>query len=124
MGIQSVSQPGSGTPPLSGAATPQAQAAPVVVSSEPVAPAVTTQQPPDLAEQSANLEQALKQLQDMVQSKASNLQFSVDDTTGKTVVRVVDSSNGSTIRQIPSEEALAIAQDIERMKGLLLRDSA
>ena len=124
MGIQSVSQPGSGAS-LTGTAAPQAQAAPVVVSSEPVAQAVTTQpQAPDLAEQSANLEQALKQLQDMVQSKANNLQFSVDDTTGKTVVRVIDSSNGSTIRQIPSEEALAIAQDIERMKGLLLRDSA
>lgn len=124
MGIQSVSQPGS-APALSGTAAPQAQAAPVVVSSEPVAQAVTPQQQaPDMAEQSANLEKALKQLQDMVQTKANNLQFSVDDTTGKTVVRVIDSSNGSTIRQIPSEEALAIAQDIERMKGLLLRDSA
>ena len=119
MGIQSVSQAGSSVQ-LPAAPTGNS---PAVVAADQVAQAVA-QQSKSAAEQSASLEQAMKQLEATVQAKANNLQFSVDDTTGKTVVRVIDSSSGSTIRQIPSEEALAIAQDIERMKGLLLRDSA
>ncbi len=123
MGIPSI-KPGSDA--LTGAATAPASN-PVTVAAAQVAQAVavTQQQSRDSsAEQAASLEQALKQIEVAVQAKANNLQFSVDDSTGKTVVRVIDSSSGSTIRQIPSEEALAIAQDIERMRGLLLRDSA
>jgi flagellar protein FlaG len=115
MGIQSI-KPGSDV--LTGAV---AQGNSPVVSAAPVAQAATQQ---SAADQSANLEHALKQIEVAVQAKANNLQYSVDDSSGKTVVRVIDSSSGNTIRQIPSEEALAIANDIERMQGLLLRDSA
>ncbi|MBL8491536.1 MAG: flagellar protein FlaG, partial [Rhodocyclaceae bacterium] len=42
----------------------------------------------------------------------------------KTVVKVVDGQTGKMIRQIPSEELLAIAESIDRMQGLLLRQKA
>jgi flagellar protein FlaG len=70
---------------------------------ERAAPAPPTQ--PDLSQVIANLTRALQQTQ-------SNLSFSVDEHTGKTIVRVVRSSTGELVRQIPSEEALAIAASL------------
>ena len=54
-----------------------------------------------------------------LQTVAPNLRFSVDEDTGKTVVRVVDTDTGETIRQVPSEEVLAISRSIDRLQGLL-----
>lgn len=120
MGIQSVSQLASSIS-LPSANTQGSSAAPAAAL-----PAQAQAQPAQTSptEQSASLKQALKEIETAVQAKANNLQFSVDDSTGKTIVRVIDSSTGDTIRQFPSEEALAIARDIERMQGLLVKDSA
>jgi len=56
-----------------------------------------------------DLSQVLENLKKVLQATQSNLSFSVDESTGKTIVRVVRSSTGELVRQIPSEEALAIA---------------
>jgi flagellar protein FlaG len=55
---------------------------------------------------------------------AQNLRFSVDDATGKMVVRVVDTATGDVIRQVPSEELLAISRSIDRLQGLLFHQKA
>lgn len=39
-----------------------------------------------------------------------NLTFSIDESTGKTVARVVHPDTGEVLRQIPSDEILAIAE--------------
>lgn len=72
------------------------------------------------------LEETLQRVRESLKSMASNnLEFSIDDTTGKTVVRVVDSSTKELIRQIPTEEMLAIAQALDgEIKGLLVRNQA
>ena len=70
---------------------------------EPVKPAAP--ELPDLREQLESINQLLRE-------RRSNLSFSVDEGTGKTVVRVVRQSTGEIIRQIPSEEALAIAASL------------
>lgn len=52
-------------------------------------------------------------------------EFSVDSDTKKTVVRVVDTSTGELVRQIPSREVLAIARSIDQFQhGLLLNQKA
>jgi flagellar protein FlaG len=55
------------------------------------------------------------------ESASSNLQFSIDDDTGQTIVRVTDRQTGELIRQIPSEELVALAKSLDRMQGMLLR---
>ena len=54
----------------------------------------------------------------------SNLQFTVDDNTGINVVKVVDTETKQTIRQIPSEEMITIAQRLDELKGLLVKNTA
>lgn len=72
------------------------------------------------------VEEAVKRVKESLKPISSNnLEFSIDDTTGQTVVRVVDSSTQELIRQIPSEEMLAIAKALDgEIKGLLVRNKA
>ncbi len=65
------------------------------------------------------LEDSVSQLKDLVQTVQRDLQFSIDDFSGKTVITVLDSKTEEIIRQIPSEEVLALAKNIESMKGVL-----
>lgn len=72
----------------------------------------------------AELNEALERVREALAPVARNLQFSVDDDTGKTVVRIIDSSTDEVIKQFPSEEMLAIARSIDKLQGLLLRQEA
>ncbi len=71
------------------------------------------------------VQQATQMISKAIQTFSSNLEFSVDEVAvGKTVVKVVDRETGDMIRQIPSEEALAIARALDRLQGLLIRQKA
>ena len=71
------------------------------------------------------VQQAAQMISKAIQTFSRNLEFSVDDAAvGKTVVKVVDRETGDMIRQIPSEEALAIAKALDRLQGLLIRHKA
>ena len=60
-------------------------------------------------------------LRQYVQNLQRTLQFSVDEESGQTVVRVVDSETKEVIRQIPAEELLRIAHRLQ-VAGLLLTE--
>jgi flagellar protein FlaG len=71
------------------------------------------------------LEESLQRVRESLKSVTSNnLEFSIDDSTGKTIIKVVDSSTKELIRQIPSEEMLAMAQAIGEIKGMLVSSKA
>ncbi|MBA3034111.1 MAG: flagellar protein FlaG [Gammaproteobacteria bacterium] len=120
MAITSVGNFGSSTPqpaaPQGGA--PAQQAARPEVQLQAPQP---SQPPPERAK----IEQVVKELKQLVDPVVANgLDFSIDDSTGKSIVRITDNETGELIRQIPSEEMLAIAQSLDRMQGLLLRQEA
>ncbi len=54
----------------------------------------------------------------------NSLQFSIDDESGTTVVKVIDRETEEVIKQIPSEEMLALAKAIGQLKGLLVKQQA
>jgi flagellar protein FlaG len=69
--------------------------------------------------ESEQVHRAAETINRQLQTVAPNLRFSVDEDTGKTVVRVVDTGTGEIIRQVPSEEVLAISRSLDRLQGLL-----
>ncbi len=75
-------------------------------------------------ERVAELGKAVEQMNQFVQSTASDIVFTVDKDSGTLVVKVVDRASKELIRQIPSEEALHIAKVLDKFQGLLLRDKA
>jgi flagellar protein FlaG len=70
------------------------------------------------------VQEAARQLETHMMGTNSALEFRVDTKTGDTVVTVRDKSSGDVIRQIPSEEALWLAQNLDKLSGALLSTSA
>ena len=70
------------------------------------------------------VEAAVQQIQDFTQSMAKELHFSVDQESDRVVVKVIDSSTDEVIRQMPSEEVLAIAKALDHFQGLFLKQEA
>ena len=55
---------------------------------------------------------------------SSDLQFSVEGENKDVVVRVVDSQTKELIRQIPSEQMVAISKAMDNLSGLLVQQKA
>jgi flagellar protein FlaG len=72
----------------------------------------------------AQLERTVEGLNESVQSHHRSLRFSVDEDSGRTVIRVVDPTTDEVIRQIPPEEVLDLARHLEDSAGALLRAEA
>ncbi len=70
------------------------------------------------------LENAVKELSEGAQNTQRSLEFSIDESSGRTVIKVVDKITQEVIRQIPEEEVLALAARLEKGTGRLVRDQA
>jgi len=62
------------------------------------------------------LETAIEDVESFIQMQNRNLAFSIDEDTDRAVVTVRDSDSGDVIRQIPSEEVLALAERIQNLQ--------
>ena len=74
----------------------------------------------DVQEGQENVTEAVTRLNDYVQSVQRDLQFQLDDTSGKTIVTVIDTQTSEVVRQIPDEVALKLAQDLQQDEPLSL----
>ena len=104
---------------VAAAIPPPQPSKPVVSPAKPIVPAEK-----ESATSAKEVETAARQVEKFVQSISSDLQFTVDDTSGSFVVKVVDRATKEVIRQIPSEEMLAIAKALDRLQGLLVKQQA
>lgn len=65
------------------------------------------------------LQSSVSRLNELASTVQRDLQFSIDDDSGETVITVLDSKTAEIIRQIPSKEVLALSENIESLKGAL-----
>jgi len=115
--------------PLSGLAV---KAKPVTSRETPALPPVSTPTPtpaaavpavtPEKAQEA--LKEALEDIESNIGQSATSLRFSVDKSTGKTIVSVVDAQTMEVVRQIPAEEIMKMARALDRMQGLLFNGKA
>ncbi|MBB5367462.1 MULTISPECIES: flagellar protein FlaG [unclassified Janthinobacterium] len=70
------------------------------------------------------LNKAVSELNQSPRIKTQNLQFSIDEDSKRTVVKVIDQETKEVLRQIPTKEALEIAKSFEMAKGQLIDQSA
>ncbi len=68
--------------------------------------------------------EAVEKIAEFIQIVRRNLEFTIDETTGRTVVTVVDSDTDEVIRQIPPEDVLNIARNLHDLRGILFRAKA
>jgi flagellar protein FlaG len=75
------------------------------------------------------LHNAVRNVSGYVQNITRQLNFSIDEQLGETVVRVIDENTGDVIRQIPSEDMLQLSKNLAEIKerqakGLLFQGDA
>jgi flagellar protein FlaG len=70
------------------------------------------------------VQQAARQLETHMLGMGNALEFRVDHDTHTTVVTIRDKKSGDVIRQMPSEEALWLAQNLDKITSSLLSTSA
>ncbi|MGY2187790.1 flagellar protein FlaG [compost metagenome] len=98
---------------------PQSQPAPVEPVSRPKVEAVAQAATEPKRDE---LEKAVTDIREFVQASQRKLDFSIDDSTGRVVVKVIATDSGDVIRQIPSETALKLAQSLSQASSLLFDD--
>lgn len=70
------------------------------------------------------VKQAVQNLNKMIKALSPDLEFSIDEDSNRTIVKVVDQQTQEVIRQFPTKEALEIAKALDRVQGLLIRQKA
>jgi flagellar protein FlaG len=53
----------------------------------------------------------------ILQAANRNLEFKIDESTKRVVVKIVDNQTGETVRQIPSEDMLAFIKQMQELDG-------
>lgn len=76
------------------------------------------------AEDPEALAKAVERLEDVSRRIGRELEFQVDEETGRTVVTVYVSGTDEVVRKIPPEEMLELAERMEEVRGLLFNDQA
>lgn len=82
------------------------------------------EQPKSVARDPERVAQAVAAINRALAAHSRGVEFSVDPDTHQTVVRILDLQTKEVIRQMPSEDALAIARSIESVQGVILRQKA
>lgn len=124
MKLGTAPQPPAGSIAAPAMLSPRASVAPGAELPPPPPPVhdVPQHQPPASAEA---IKQAAAQINEFLRSSAAaSVEFTVDGTSDHVVVRVVDTETNQVIRQMPSEETLAISRALDHLSGLLLRQRA
>ncbi len=70
------------------------------------------------------LTKAVSALNQSSQMKTQGIEFSIDEDSQRTVVKVIDQETKEVLRQIPTREALELAKTFDSAKGSLISQSA
>ena len=86
--------------------------------------ATVKDEPKDAVTEQDKLKMAVQEIEKFVQSVKRNLEFSIDEPSGKVIVRVIASDSGEVVRQIPNEEVLKLANSLNDASSLLFSAKA
>ena len=70
------------------------------------------------------LRDAAREANEALRTSGAQLEFVVDDEAKTLIVKLVDTETQKVLRQIPSEEMLAIRRNLDRVRGLIVRGEA
>lgn len=67
---------------------------------------------------------AVKKINEGMRASSQSLEFAIDEDSKEIVVKIIDQGTREVVRQIPSVEALEIAKSLDKMRGLLISQTA
>jgi len=114
----------------SGSTAPSVPDASASSASVPVAPGTTasptTQQvaAPQPEPSASEVNAAVQKINTAMAAQSQGIEFSIDATSHRIVVKIVDQQTNKVISEIPSKQALAIADSLDQTQGLLIKQQA
>lgn len=84
--------------------------------------AIQTKQP-EVANKEV-IKAAVAKLNDTVAPALQTVEFAMDEESDRIVVKVIDKATQKVIRQMPNEEVLAFSKTIDKLQGLVIRQTA
>lgn len=72
----------------------------------------------------AQVSEALQSINKALETMSQNLEFTVDEDSHRTIVKVIDQQTKEVIRQMPTAEAVEISKALDKLQGLLIRQKA
>ena len=109
------------TPVTPGSTTAAKPAAPAATDSKPTGKAASKE---DAQSELKEVTQAVSNINKAMQFMSRQLEFSIDTDSERTIVKVIDQQTREVIRQMPTKEALEIGKALEKVQGLLIRQTA
>ena len=100
-------------------------------NSAPAAPKITVQDAHKLADQrkdqsvnklaenAAEIREAVAEINKAMRKVPTSLDFSVDEASKRFIVSVTDTNTGEVIRKLPGDAVLRIAKQLESLKGVV-----
>ena len=80
--------------------------------------------PPSADVEGEEVEEIVEELNELAQQIERQLQFSVDEDSGRPVIRVIDTETEKVIRSIPPEEILTLRRRLNEVQGVLFKTEA
>ncbi|MEX5216215.1 MAG: flagellar protein FlaG [Nitrospiraceae bacterium] len=74
--------------------------------------------------ETSDLQKAVDRVREVFQNVEPRLQFEVDPDLHRVIVKIMNGDSGEVIRQIPPQEVLDLAKNLQTSKGLLLKQQA
>ncbi|WP_457673234.1 flagellar protein FlaG [Thiolapillus sp.] len=65
------------------------------------------------------LSSAVDNLNEYVQTIRRELEFSIDENSGRTVIKVLDAETKEVIRQIPPEEVVSLSRNLGKQESVI-----
>jgi flagellar protein FlaG len=73
----------------------------------------------DASAKAATVQSAVKAIDQYMKASERDLEFSIDQVHGIAIVKVVSTETGEVIRQMPTEEALKLADNVSKQGSVL-----
>jgi flagellar protein FlaG len=90
---------------------------------------VTMSEPKMVSKEATQVEKdelvgAVKKLNEHVAPALQTIEFSLDQESKRMIVKVVDTETQKVLRQIPNEEVMAMSKTLDKLQGLVIRQTA
>jgi len=72
----------------------------------------------------AQLDKAVNDINKSLQDRGQDVRFSIDQSSKRVVVKIVEQGTNKVLRQIPTEQALEISQSLDKLQGLIIKQEA
>lgn len=68
------------------------------------------------------IDDAIAKLNEVLATKDHSIRFRRDETLNRSIITVVNDDTGEVVRQLPTDEMLQVARNIENLKGVLVKE--